>query len=73
MATLEKIREHIATSKSKVAEEIKKAEAPENSLDVRRQKKKLKRLTRKASKMVYFEKKAEEKKKSKKAVKAEAS
>jgi uncharacterized membrane-anchored protein YhcB (DUF1043 family) len=69
MVTLEKLQEHIAKSKSQLAEEVKKAENPSLSLDVRKKKKKVRRLTRKAGKMIYTAKKAEEKKKSKKSLK----
>ncbi|UCD10350.1 MAG: hypothetical protein JSU88_06485 [Nitrospinaceae bacterium] len=70
MVTLEKLQEHIAKSKSQLAEEIKKAGDATNNLDVRRKKKKVRRLTRKAGKMIYTAQKAEEKKKSKKSQKA---
>jgi len=69
MVTLEKLKEHITKAKSQLAEEVKKTENPALSLDVRKKKKKVRRLTRKAGKMIYTAKKAEDKKKSKKSLK----
>ncbi|TDJ60849.1 MAG: hypothetical protein E2O41_01570 [Nitrospina sp.] len=66
MPTLEKLKELIPTARKKVDEAAKKASDPKNDLEVRSKKKKLKRLTRKAAKIVYMAKKKEEKKKKKK-------
>lgn len=73
MATLEKLKEHITKSKSAVAEGLKKAEDPKMAPEVRKLKKKVKRLSRKAGKMVSFQKMVELKKKPKKERKSEAS
>ncbi len=66
MATKEQLIEHISKAKTKLAEATGKAENPRHDLDVRQQKKKMKRLTRKVAKIDYRIKKAEEKKKGKK-------
>ncbi|GJL77629.1 MAG: hypothetical protein NPINA01_06180 [Nitrospinaceae bacterium] len=73
MATLEKLKEHITKSQTALAEEVKKAEDTSKSPEVRKLKKKVKRLSRKAGKMVFFEKMAELKKKKKKDRKSEES
>ncbi|MFQ5449394.1 MAG: hypothetical protein ACE5E9_02130 [Nitrospinaceae bacterium] len=73
MATLEQLKKHIAKSKNDLTENIKKAEDPGKCVEVRKIKKRVKRLTRKVAKIAYFEKKAEERKKSKKDRKAAAS
>ncbi len=70
MVTLEKLKDHIKKAKKQLDEEVKKAENPKVSATVREKKKKVKRLTRKANKMLYIEKKAEDKRKSKKSLKA---
>ncbi|MFQ5715623.1 MAG: hypothetical protein ACE5GQ_00820 [Nitrospinales bacterium] len=66
MVTLDKLPAHIKTARKKMAEAAKKVEDPEKNPDVRALKKKVKRLVRKAAKMEYAVKKAEENKKSKK-------
>ncbi len=73
MATLEKLKEHIGKSKSALTEGIKKAEDAKKSEEVRKLRKKVKRLSRKVGKKVYFDKMAEAKKKPKKERKSEAS
>ncbi len=70
MANLEGLKKHIAKAKTKLEEEVKKAEDPKNNPAVREKRKKVKRLSRKVGKIIYFEKKAAEKKKSRKEVKA---
>ena len=66
MATAAKLKEHIAKAKKELDEESKKAEDTKNDLDVRKKKKKFKRLTRKVASIAYREKMAEDKKKKKK-------
>ena len=66
MATLEQLKTHIAATKPKLEEARKKAGDAKYDSDVRNIKKKYKRLTRKAGKIVYMEKKKEEKGKKKK-------
>ncbi len=66
MATLEQLKTHISTTQTKLEEAQKKAGGAKYDLDVRQIKKKYKRLTRKAGKIVYMEKKKEEKGKKKK-------
>ncbi len=66
MATLEQLKTHISTSKTKLEEAQKKAGDAKYDSDVRKIKKKYKRLTRKVGKIVYMEKKKEEKGKKKK-------
>lgn len=66
MATLAQLQDHIKKAKSNLAETEKKSENPKNDLDVRKKSKKVKRLSRKAAKIVFKEKMAAEKKKSKK-------
>lgn len=65
MATLEKIQEHIKKTKDKLTDASKKSDDPKNSLDVRAIRKNFKRLSRKAGKIEYAKKKAEEKGKKK--------
>lgn len=66
MATLEQLKTHISTTQTKLEEAQKKAGEAKYDLDVRKIKKKYKRLTRKAGKIVYMEKKKNEKGKKKK-------
>jgi len=73
MATLEKLREHVKKSQTALAEEVKKTEDASNSPEVRKLKKKVKRLSRKAGKLVYFEKMAARRKTKKKDRKSEES
>lgn len=61
MATVEKLKTHISKAKNDLAETLKKAENPKLSSDVRKKKKKVKRLSRKVSRIVYMEKKLAEK------------
>ncbi len=61
MATVEKLKTHISKAKQDLAEIVKKAENPKLSLEVRKKKKKVKRLSRKVSKIAYMEKKLAEK------------
>ncbi|MDA0690828.1 MAG: hypothetical protein O3A78_07610 [Nitrospinae bacterium] len=56
MATLEKLREHVKKSQTTLADEVKKSEDASKSLEVRKLKKKVKRLSRKAGKIVFDEK-----------------
>ena len=73
MATLEKLKVHIMKSQTKLAEGIKKSEDPSKCLEVRKLKKNVKRLSRKAGKIVYSEKMAALKKIKKKDRKSEES
>lgn len=66
MATLEQLKTHISTTQTKLEEAQKKAGEAKYDLDVRKIKKKYKRLTRKVGKIVYMEKKKKEKGKKKK-------
>ncbi len=66
MATLDQLKTHISTTKSKLEEVLKKAGDTKYDTDVRKVQKKFKRLTRKAGKIVYMDKKKEEKAKRKK-------
>lgn len=66
MATLEQLKTHISTTQTKLEEAQKKAGEAKYDLDVRKIKKKYKRLTRKVGKIVYMEKKKNEKGKKKK-------
>ncbi len=66
MVTLEQLKTHISTIKPKLEEAQKKAGDAKYDPDVRQIKKKYKRLTRKAGKIVYMEKKKKEKGKKKK-------
>ena len=66
MATAAKLKEHIAKAKNELDEASKKAEDPKNNLDVRKKKKKFKRLSRKVASIAYNEKMIEDKKKKKK-------
>jgi len=61
-----KLREHIEKAKSELAEEIKKADNSKDNLDVRKRKKKVKRLSRKVAGIAYDEKMAADKMKKKK-------
>lgn len=56
MATLEKLKEHVKKSQTALAEEVTKAEDASKSQEVRKLKKKVKRLSRKAGKIVFDEK-----------------
>ena len=73
MATLEKLKEHITKSQTSLAEGIKKAEDAPKSPEVRKLKKKVKRLSRKANKMVFDGKMAALRKQKKKDRKTEDS
>ena len=73
MATLEKLKEHITKSRTKLAEGVKKSDDPSKRLEVRKLKKKVKRLSRKAGKIVFFEKMAALRKIKKKDRKSEES
>lgn len=66
MATLEQLKTHISTTSTKLVEAKKKAGDSKYNLEVRKIRKKVKRLSRKAGKIVYMEKKKEEKAKKKK-------
>jgi hypothetical protein len=73
MPTLEKLKEHVTKSQTALAEEVKKTEDGSNSLEVRKLKKKVKRLSRKAGKIVFDEKMTERRKTKKKDRKSEES
>lgn len=73
MATLEKLKTHITKSQTALAEGVKKSGDAPQSPEVRKLKKKVKRLSRKAGKMVFNEKMAELRKKKKKDRKTEES
>jgi len=66
MATIESLKGNITKAQTALAEGVKNSEEAANCLEVRKLKKKVKRLTRKSSKIVAFDKMAEEKKKPKK-------
>jgi hypothetical protein len=66
MATIESLKGTITKAQTALTEGVKNSEDAANSLEVRKLKKKVKRLTRKSSKFVAFDKMAEEKKKPKK-------
>ena len=66
MATFEQLKTHISTTQTKLEEAQKKAGDAKYDSDVRKIKKKYKRLTRKAGKIVYMEEKKKEKGKKKK-------
>ena len=66
MATIESLKPSITKARTALADGIKNSDDSANSLEVRKLKKKVKRLTRKSGKMVFFNKMAEEKKKPKK-------
>ena len=66
MATIESLKGNITKARTALAEGIKNSDDSANSLEVRKLKKKVKRLTRKSGKMVFFNEMAEEKKKPKK-------
>lgn len=61
VTTVEKLKQHIDKAKKNLRETLKASENPRTSHDVRKKKKKVKRLTRKAAKTVYMEKKLAEK------------
>jgi uncharacterized membrane-anchored protein YhcB (DUF1043 family) len=61
MADVAKLKEHIAKAKSELADEIKKADNPKDSADVKKRKKKVKRLTRRIASIAYDEKMASDK------------
>jgi hypothetical protein len=65
MADAAKLKEHISKAKTELADEIKKAGDPKDNLDVRKRKKKVKRLTRKVASIAYDEKMATDKMKKK--------
>ncbi len=73
MATIESLKGNITKARTALAEGIKKSDDPAKCPEVRKLKKKVKRLTRKSGKMVFFNKMAEEKKKPKKDRKKEES
>jgi len=66
MATIESLKPSIKKAQTALTDGVKASEDAPKSLEVRKLKKKVKRLTRKSSKMVAFDKMAEEKKKPKK-------
>ena len=66
MATIESLKGNITKAQTALAEGTKNSEDSAKCLEVRKLKKKVKRLTRKSGKMEFFEKMAEEKKKPKK-------
>ena len=66
MATLEQLKGHIDKTKSQVDEAVKSAGDNKYDANVRNTKKKFKRLSRKAGKIVYMEKMKAEKSKKKK-------
>jgi hypothetical protein len=66
MATIETLKGTITKAQTSLAEGVKKSDDAKNCQEVRKLKKKVKRLTRKSSKLVAFDKMAEEKKKPKK-------
>jgi hypothetical protein len=66
MATIESLKGNITKAQTALTEGVKSSEDAANCLQVRKLKKKVKRLTRKSSKIVAFDKMAEEKKKPKK-------
>ncbi len=66
MATIESLQGNITKAQTALTEGVKKSEDAAKCIEIRKLKKKVKRLTRKSSKMVAFDKMAEEKKKPKK-------
>ncbi len=66
MATMEQLKTHISTTKTKLDGVQKKAGDTKYDPDVRKVQKKYKRLTRKVGKIVYMEKKKAENAKKKK-------
>lgn len=66
MADAAKLKKHIEKAKSELADEIKKADNPKDSADVKKRKKKVKRLSRKVAGITYNEKMAADKMKKKK-------
>jgi len=66
MATIESLKGNITKARTALTEGIKKSDDPAKCPQVRKLKKKVKRLTRKSGKMVAFDQMAEEKKKPKK-------
>ncbi len=69
MATIESLKGNITKARTALADGVKNSEDSAKCPDVRKLKKKVKRLTRKSGKMVFFNKMAEEKKKPKKDLK----
>ena len=65
MATAAKLKEHVTKAKNELDEESKKTESPRDNLDVRKKKKKFKRLSRKVASISYNEKMAKDKMKKK--------
>lgn len=66
MADAAKLKEHISKAKTELADEIKKADNPKDSADVKKRRKKVKRLTRRIASIAYDEKMAADKMKNKK-------
>ncbi len=66
MATMEQLKTHISTTKTKLDDAQKKAGDTKYDPDVRKVQKKYKRLTRRVGKIVFMEKKKAEKAKKKK-------
>ena len=66
MATMEQLKTHISTTKTKLDDAQKKAGDTKYDPDVRKVHKKYKRLTRRVGKIVFMEKKKAEKAKKKK-------
>jgi len=73
MATLEKLKEHVKKSRTALTEVAKKSDDASKSPEARKLKKKVKRLSRKAGKIVFNEKMAERRKTKKKDRKSEDS
>ena len=61
MATAEKLKTHLSKAKEQLTELNKKAGSEKHNPEVRKKKKKTKRLARKISKISYMEKKLAEK------------
>lgn len=61
MSMVDKLKKHLVKAKEQLTEISKKTENPKQNLEVRKKKKKVKRLARKAAKIVYMEKKLAEK------------
>ena len=66
MATLEQLKQHLEKTDEQLQASVQKAGGNKYDLEVRKLRKKSKRLARKASKIVYMEKMKEDKKKKKK-------
>ena len=66
MVTLEQLKVHISKAREKTAEAEKQAGDNKYHPELRQARKKLKRLTRKAAKILYMEKKKAEKQQKKK-------